>query len=250
MPQLPGTAGVARTSPLGASVPQRPGAELKPPLLPRAPAPVEADSSPPTAQRSPGAGARPGATSSLNELSSLRLPAVAAPSDEHVPPISPALAPRAALAQSEDTLKAVRTLARASRALERASGDLSLAQYRVLSAIASGNEQASKVAARLAMGKPTVSATVEVLCQRGLIDRSGAPGDRRAVVLTLTPEGARLLGQVEAKMTSRIAELCALTPDPAQVLRSLAWLGDALDQAHRLSPRPEHYKVEGEAHPR
>jgi DNA-binding MarR family transcriptional regulator len=126
----------------------------------------------------------------------------------------------------------VRTLARASRILERASGDLSLAQYRILSAIASGNEQASKVAARLAIGKPTVSATVEVLCQRGLLERSSAPGDQRAVVLSLTTEGTDLLGQVEAKMTARIATLCALTPDSAQVLRSLAWLGDALDQAH------------------
>jgi DNA-binding MarR family transcriptional regulator len=141
---------------------------------------------------------------------------------------------------SGDALNAVRTLARTSRVLERASGDLSLAQYRILSAIASGNEQASKVAARLAIGKPTVSATVEVLCQRGLLNRSGAPGDQRAVMLSLTTQGRELLGEVEAKMTARIADLCALTPDPAQVLRSLAWLGDALDQAHRLGLGAQH----------
>ncbi|MGC8627896.1 MAG: MarR family winged helix-turn-helix transcriptional regulator [Acidimicrobiales bacterium] len=156
----------------------------------------------------------------------------------------------APFAPSEDALKAVRTLARASRALERASGDLSLAQYRILSAIASGNEQASKVAARLAIGKPTVSATVEVLCQRGLLDRSGAPGDQRAVVLTLTTRGKELLDEAEAKMTARIADLCALTPDPAQVLRSLAWLGDALDRAHRLSPEAQHRQAATDEGPR
>ncbi len=62
---------------------------------------------------------------------------------------------------------AVRALARASRVLERASSELSLAHYRVLSAIASGDERGSRIAARLALGKPTVSAAVESLCQRG-----------------------------------------------------------------------------------
>jgi len=146
-------------------------------------------------------------------------------------------------APSADAVQAVRTLARTSRILERASGELSLAQYRILSAIASGNEQASKIAALLAVGKPTVSATVEALCQRGLLDRCSASGDQRAVVLSLTAQGMEILEQVEAKMTARIGDLCALTPDPAQVLRSLAWLGDALDQARAhaeaRAPDPE-----------
>ncbi len=67
---------------------------------------------------------------------------------------------------------AVRALARATRVLERASGELSLAHYRVLSAIASGEKRASRVAERLAIGKPTVSAAVEALAQRGLLLRS------------------------------------------------------------------------------
>jgi DNA-binding MarR family transcriptional regulator len=59
-------------------------------------------------------------------------------------------------------------------------------------------------------------------------------------MLSLTTQGRELLGEVEAKMTARIADLCALTPDPAQVLRSLAWLGNALDQAHRLGLGAQH----------
>jgi DNA-binding MarR family transcriptional regulator len=60
-------------------------------------------------------------------------------------------------------IEAVRALARATRVLERASGELSLAHYRVLAAIASGDERASRVANRLAIGKPTVSVAVEAL---------------------------------------------------------------------------------------
>lgn len=125
---------------------------------------------------------------------------------------------------------AVRALARASRFLERASGELSLAHYRVLSAIASGDERASRVASRLAVGKPTVSAAVEALSQRGLVIRSDAAGDQRATTLRLTPAGAALLDRVEADMTERIDRLCARSPDGAQLLESLTWLGAAIDQ--------------------
>jgi DNA-binding MarR family transcriptional regulator len=132
----------------------------------------------------------------------------------------------------------VRALARASRVLERASGELSLAHYRVLSAIASGDERASRVAARLAIGKPTVSAAVDTLVQRGLLIRSGVDGDQRVAALHLTPDGEALLSRVEAEMISRIDDLGRRTPDPDQLLQSLIWLGAAIDeaQAQRATP--------------
>lgn len=125
----------------------------------------------------------------------------------------------------------MRALARASRVLERASGELSLAHYRVLSAIASGDERASRVAARLAIGKPTVSAAVDALVQRSLLLRSGVDGDQRVAALHLTPEGEALLSRVEAEMISRIDDLRGRTPDPDQLLQSLIWLGAAIDEA-------------------
>jgi DNA-binding MarR family transcriptional regulator len=144
-----------------------------------------------------------------------------------------------AVARAAESVEAVRALARASRVLERASGELSLAHYRVLSAIASGDERASRVAKRLAIGKPTVSAAVEALTQRGLLNRSGADGDQRVAVLHLTPEGAALLSRVEAEMISRFDDLCARTPDSAQLRQSLVWLGAAIDeqQAQRAAER-------------
>jgi DNA-binding MarR family transcriptional regulator len=136
-------------------------------------------------------------------------------------------------------IDAVRALARATRVLERASGELSLAHYRVLSAIASGDERASRVAARLAIGKPTVSAAVDVLVQRGLLVRSGLDGDQRVAALSLTSEGEALLARVEAEMIRRIDDLGSRTPDADQLLQSLIWLGAAISemQAQRAAER-------------
>jgi len=138
-----------------------------------------------------------------------------------------------------ERIEAVRALARATRVLERASGELSLAHYRVLAAIASGDERASRVANRLAIGKPTVSAAVEALAQRGLLVRSAVDGDHRVAVLHLTPEGQALLARVEAEMIRRLDELCGRTPDPDRLMESLVWLGAAIDdwQAQRTAAR-------------
>jgi DNA-binding MarR family transcriptional regulator len=115
--------------------------------------------------------------------------------------------------------------------LEAASGDLSLAHYRVLSAIASGEERASLVASRLALGKPAVSAAVDSLCKRGLLERLEVAADGRAVALSLTAQGATVLEQAETEMTRRVTNLCARTDDPDRMLDSLAGLGLAMDEA-------------------
>jgi DNA-binding MarR family transcriptional regulator len=127
-------------------------------------------------------------------------------------------------------IEAVRALARASSVLERSSDELSLGHYRVLSAIASGQERASHVAARLALGRPAVSAAVESLCARGLLARFEADGDHRAVTLRLTSAGEQLLARVEGEMRERIRDLSQRTPDSDRLLESLAWLGQAIDE--------------------
>jgi DNA-binding MarR family transcriptional regulator len=125
-------------------------------------------------------------------------------------------------------VEAVRALARMARALERASDELSLAQYRVLSAIASGAERASRVAERLQLGRPTVSAAVDALCREGLVQRAEAPGDQRAVSLVLTSDGAALLRRMERAMVAVLDELCARAGD-RDLTDRLAALGPALD---------------------
>jgi len=115
--------------------------------------------------------------------------------------------------------------------LEKASTELSLANYRVLAAIGSGDERASRVGRNLALGKPTVSATVDSLCLRGLVSRSSVGDDHRAVALKLTVEGQAVLDRVERAMIERISDLSARTPDGPRLMEALSWLGRAMDDA-------------------
>jgi len=125
---------------------------------------------------------------------------------------------------------AVQSLTRASKVMERASGGLSLAHYRVLAAVAAGDERASRVAARLALGKPTVSASVEALCARGLLVRSSVAGDQRAVQLSLTDTGSELLQTAQAAMAKSLEDLAARTGRPDELIDMLIALGAAIDQ--------------------
>jgi DNA-binding MarR family transcriptional regulator len=126
-------------------------------------------------------------------------------------------------------VEALRALGRMSRLLERASDDLSLAHYRVLAAVSDGDERSSHVAARLALGKPTISASVDALCRRGLLTREPATGDQRVVALRLTPAGVTVLAEVEAAMLARIDAVLAHTRDPQDVVAGLTRLGAGLD---------------------
>lgn len=128
-----------------------------------------------------------------------------------------------------DDVDAVRTLARLCRVLERACPDLSLAHYRVLAAIADGEQRASQVAARLALGKPTISASVDALCRRGLLVRQQADADQRVTALRLTSDGEKALHDAEVQMLERIAAVLAHVEDAGAVLAALDKLGAGLD---------------------
>jgi DNA-binding MarR family transcriptional regulator len=124
---------------------------------------------------------------------------------------------------------AIRAVVRISRLLERACGDLSLAHYRVLAAVAEGEERASRIAERLALGKPTVSASVDALCRRGLLMRDSAAGDQRVSPLHLTADGEATLRAVEEAMLERFAAVLAHTREASDVVSALNRLGTGLD---------------------
>jgi DNA-binding MarR family transcriptional regulator len=132
-------------------------------------------------------------------------------------------------------IQAVRSLARIARVIERASDDLSFADYRVLAAIASGEERASRLATRLALGKPAISSSVDSLGRRGLVVRSSVEGDNRAIALSLSAAGADLLERMEASMAALLGDLADETGDAPAVLNSLVSLGDAVE--HRMAQR-------------
>jgi DNA-binding MarR family transcriptional regulator len=134
-------------------------------------------------------------------------------------------------------VEAVRAVARLSRILERACGELGMAHYRVLAAIADGDERASRVARRLALGKPTISASVEALCRRGLLTREDVAGDQRAVTLRITSAGRRALDEAETAMSERLSAVLAHTARPADTKAALCRLGPGMDAylAQRVS---------------
>ncbi len=125
----------------------------------------------------------------------------------------------------------VRTLARMARVLERSCEGLSLAQYRVLALVAHGDERASRLADRLAVARPTVTAVVDGLVERGLLSRAPGDDDRRVTRIAITGAGVRALGAAELAMAERLEAVLGRTRDRGAVLSALAQLADALDAA-------------------
>lgn len=126
-----------------------------------------------------------------------------------------------------------------TRVLERACTDLTLPQYRLIALIARGDERASDVADRLALARPTVSATIDTLVERGLLERTAIDTDRRAVRLTITAEGARVMRATQDSMRARLDQVLDHTDDRAAVERALGQLADAMvaDRAERRAAR-------------
>jgi DNA-binding MarR family transcriptional regulator len=125
---------------------------------------------------------------------------------------------------------AVDAVSRLARMLERSAAPLSLADFRVLSAIAAGEDRASRLAQRLAVGKPAISATVDSLAKRGLVARAKVDGDQRATALALTSEGDAQFARAKARLAERVRAVTAQTDDPGASIHALADLGDAIER--------------------
>ncbi len=113
--------------------------------------------------------------------------------------------------------------------LERACRELTLAQYRLLALVIDGEDRASALAGQLALAKPTVSATVDTLVERGFLARETVDGDRRAVKLAPTTAGRAALDTAEQSMKERLGAVLALVPDLALVEEAFAQLQQGLD---------------------
>jgi len=121
----------------------------------------------------------------------------------------------------DDLHRAARTIALLGRVLERAAGDLTLAQYRVLAMVSAGDERASLLAGRLAITKPSVSAVVDGLVERGYLAREPVDGDRRAIRLRITTGGTKALDAAEAAMAERLEPLVEAVEDRAALMTGL-----------------------------
>jgi DNA-binding MarR family transcriptional regulator len=129
-----------------------------------------------------------------------------------------------------DLARAVRALALSARALERAAAarDLTLAQFRVLALIAAGEERSSLLADRLAVAKPTITAVVDGLVERGFVSREAVAGDRRSIRVSVTPSGAAALVAAQDEMSDALERIFSHARGREEVIAALVDLDDAL----------------------
>jgi long-chain acyl-CoA synthetase len=132
------------------------------------------------------------------------------------------------------------TLAVLARLLERALTDMTLAQFRVLSLVASSPERAGRIAAKADVSRPSLSGLLDGLVQRGWVRRVTVDGDRRGVSLEITAEGRAALEGARAATTERIATaLDHLAPGERQAaLDGIAALGRALEAERAAREAP------------
>jgi DNA-binding MarR family transcriptional regulator len=106
--------------------------------------------------------------------------------------------------------------------------DLSPHQARALFVVCQGDGvRLSDLAERLRIAPRSATEVADGLQERGLVERSPDPGDRRAVLLRPTDEGRRVHEEIGAARTADSAELYARLSEAdratlARILRSLS----------------------------
>lgn len=135
---------------------------------------------------------------------------------------------------------AVDTLVRLRRVLERCDTGLTLPQYQLLSMVKSGGERSARLAEKLAVRKPTLTAAADSLVAAGLLEREADPGDRRVVRIRITDAGLAALAHAEDALAAAVEPILRETGDGEAALDCFERLGGALDrrfEAHRARMR-------------
>jgi DNA-binding MarR family transcriptional regulator len=129
--------------------------------------------------------------------------------------------------------EAVLTVMRLFRALERVDTGLTAQQYRILKLAGAGGERSARLAERLAVAKPTLTATADGLVAAGYAQREAEAGDRRVVRLCLTAAGRAALDRADAAYADWLGPLLGATGDMAGVLEVIRGLEAAMDERRR-----------------
>jgi len=127
----------------------------------------------------------------------------------------------------------VMILLRMFRGLERVDTDLTPQQYRILKLAGAGGERSAKLAERLAVAKPTLTAIADGLVAAGYARRETEPGDRRVVRLCLTESGHAAVERADAAYSEWLNRLLAHTSAPEAVVQAFDALNEAMDEVRR-----------------
>ena len=133
-------------------------------------------------------------------------------------------------------IAAARALARLTRHLERSltEASLTLPQYRLLSFLSTQPDAAHRLASKLNVRPPSLTALVDGLESRGLVARVADTDDRRRVRIVITDEGRSHLDVADLVAARRLAHIADLEAGGEQRLEGLESWHTALDEALRL----------------
>jgi DNA-binding MarR family transcriptional regulator len=132
-----------------------------------------------------------------------------------------------------EVTRAILVILRLNRSLDCVGAGLTPAQYRIMKLAGAGGERSTRLAERLAVAKPTLTAIADGLVAAGYASRATEPGDRRVVRLTLTEAGQAALDRADAVYAGWLGGLLAATDEPATVLAAFGQLDSALTETRR-----------------
>ncbi|HEY1988740.1 MAG TPA: MarR family transcriptional regulator [Acidimicrobiales bacterium] len=101
------------------------------------------------------------------------------------------------------------------------SVDLSVPQYRVLGLLDESSAFSSALAERLAVRPASITAIIDGLVARGLVERRPDELDRRRVDHALTESGMTVLTAADAAVTARLCDIAGCLDDPVETERAL-----------------------------
>ncbi len=130
-------------------------------------------------------------------------------------------------------VSAVLTVLRMSRVMERIDAGVSPQQYRMLKLIGEGGERSARLAERLAVARPTLTATADSLVAAGLACREAEPGDRRVVRLCLTQAGHAAVARADEAYGNWLDGLLDYAGRKDEILASLRLLDESMTERRK-----------------
>ncbi|MFP5020618.1 MarR family transcriptional regulator [Pseudonocardia phyllosphaerae] len=153
--------------------------------------------------------------------------------------------------ETDQLVDAVMTASRAmlavvARSLAAVDDDVTLPQYRALVVLAQhGSRRPADLAVALSVGPSTATRMCDRLVARGLAERTRDGGDRREVVVALSPQGRELVLQVTRLRRAELRRLLEMLPAADRVavrdgLRTFAGAaGEVPETDWAVAPLPE-----------
>ena len=132
-----------------------------------------------------------------------------------------------------DAIEALLTILRISRVLDRIEAGVSSQQYRILKLIGEGGERSARLADKLSVARPTLTATADSLVAAGLACREAEPGDRRVVRLRLTEAGQAAVARADVAYAEWFGGLLDHTGQRERIVADLQSLDSAMTERRR-----------------